>query len=215
MSYRTAIFDLDGTITDSAPGIIASVKYALQKKNFSVPSDEKLRSFVGPPLHKQFQKFCGLSDEESKKMVSFYREYYSKKGIFENSVYPDIPKILEKLVSEKIRLLIATSKPETYARIIAEHFGFSKYFDFIGGACMDGKRTDKHEVIEYVLETCRIHDRKTTVMIGDRRHDILGASRSGIQSIGVLYGYGSKEELQEAGATYIAEMPEDLLDIIL
>ena len=109
---------------------------------------------------------------------------------------------------------MATSKPEKYARQIAEHFGFSGYFDFIGGACMDGRRTDKNEVIEYVIDTCKV-DRRKAVMIGDRRHDIIGAIKSRIHSIGVLYGYGSREELEKAGAEMLAVTPADIPELIL
>lgn len=217
MKYTTAVFDLDGTITDSCPGILNSIRYALKKRGISEPEEGVLRSFIGPPLQQQFQRVFHLSEEEGAAMVSIYREYYGEKGIFENRVYDGVPEMLRQLKAAGIKVLMATSKPEKYAGQIAEHFGFDQYFDFIGGACMDGTRTVKHEVIEYVLETCGISeaDRKNTVMIGDRRHDIEGAKQSGLHSLGVLYGYGSREELEHVGAEAIAETPADVAGQIL
>ena len=214
MNYKTAIFDLDGTITDSGPGIMNAIRYAVKKRGLSDVPEEVLRSFIGPPLKEQFRSVFGLSDEEGTIMVTTYREYYGEKGIFENRVYDGVPEVFQKLQEAGVRILMATSKPEKYAKQIAEHFGFAKYFDFIGGACMDGSRTDKHDVIEYVIDSCKVC-RENTVMIGDRRHDMIGASKAGIRNIGVLYGYGSREELEEAGAERIAVTPGDIVKFIL
>ena len=172
MKYTTAIFDLDGTITDSAPGILNSIRYALEKKGIRQPSEEVLRSFIGPPLKEQFQCVFGLTAKEGEEMVSLYRQYYGDKGIFENRVYDGVMEMLENLKRSGIRILMATSKPEKYAIRIAEHFGFGRYFEFIGGACMDGTRTAKHEVIEHVLKACGIpeNERDNTVMIGDSQY---------------------------------------------
>lgn len=217
MKYKTAIFDLDGTITDSGPGIMNSIRYSLKKRGLPEMPEEELRRFIGPPLKEQFQAVCGLTEEESVQITEDYREYYSEKGIFENSVYDGVPEMLERLRASGMRILMATAKPEYYARIIADHFNFAKYFAFIGGACMDGSRTDKHEVIEYVLKTCSVprEDRESTVMIGDRSHDMVGAKKSRIHSLGVLYGYGSRAELKGAGAQALAETPEKVADLIL
>lgn len=217
MKCLAAIFDLDGTITDSCPGILNAIRYALQKHGMKEPSQQIMRSFIGPPLCRHFQEVFGLTDEEGAEMVSSYREYYAVKGIFENSVYPGVEELLEKLKDAGVKVLMATSKPEKYALMIAEHFGFAQYFDFIGGSCMDGSRTDKNEVIEYVLRKAHISERERNqvVMIGDRYHDIQGARAAGIHSIGVLYGYGSRDELEKAGAERIAENPENIKKIIL
>lgn len=217
MKYKTAIFDLDGTITDSGPGIMNSIRYALKKRGLPELPEEELRRFIGPPLKEQFQSVFGLTEEESVQMTEDYREYYSEKGIFENSVYDGVPKMLERLRTSGVRGLMATAKPEYYARIIADHFDFAKYFEFIGGACMDGRRNDKHEVIEYVIETCGVshEDRERTIMIGDRSNDMIGAGKSGIHSLGVLYGYGSREELEGASAQTLAETPGKVADLIL
>lgn len=215
MKANVVIFDLDGTLTDSASGIINSIKYALEKHGFNVPEEKELRKFVGPPLKEQFQKVFGLTDEEGEEMVASYREYYGTKGIYENRVYEGIVKMLSRLQDAGIRIMMATSKPEKYARMIAEHFDFAKYFEYVGGACMDGTRTDKYEVIEYVLDTCKVTDRDCVVMVGDRSHDMVGSKRAGLHSLGVLYGYGSREELEESGAELFAETPEEAADILL
>lgn len=217
MKYNIAIFDLDGTITDSGPGIINSIRYALEKYGLPVPEEKVLRTFIGPPLKEQFQAVCGLNEEESARMVDAYREYYTEKGIFENSVYSGVPEMLEQMKEAGVRILMATAKPEKFAKRIAEHFNFAKYFEFIGGACMDGRRTDKYDVIEYVLDSCGIseEEKKDAVMIGDRSHDMIGAARAGLHSLGVLYGYGSREELASAGAAMTAETPGDICSIIL
>lgn len=216
MKYTTALFDLDGTITDSCPGILTSIRYALKKQGLDEPPEEVLRSFIGPPLKQQFQTVFNLSDEEGDSMVAAYREYYGEKGIFENSVYCGVAEALKSLRDAGVKVLMATSKPEKYARRIADYFGFDKYFDFIGGACMDGSRTVKHEVIQYVLDMCGIsgEEKEHAVMIGDRRHDIEGAKLCGLHSIGVLYGYGSREELEKAGAQEIAQTPADVVRLI-
>lgn len=208
--FKIALFDLDGTITDSGTGIMNAIRYAVKKYGLEEPEEEVLRSFIGPPLKEEFRKIFQLSETDGSRMVSLYREYYGERGIFENRVYDGVPEMLDTLKKGGVKILMATSKPENYARIIAEHFSFAEYFDFIGGACMDGTRTIKEEVIEYVLETCGISEkeRSCTVMIGDRMHDIVGAEKCGLHSMGVLYGYGSIDELKTAGAEMIAETPE-------
>ncbi len=214
MEIRTVLFDLDGTLTDSGPGIMNSVQYALRQYGMEVDDLSKLRCFIGPPLHKQFQEFCNFTEEESKRAVDRYREYYSVTGLFENEVYEGIPEVLAEMKKAGLKVAMATSKPETFAKQIADHFNLTPYFDFIGGSLMDGARTKKSEVIEYVLEACQVKERNTVLMIGDREHDIIGAKEAKVRCVGVLYGYGTKEELKEAGADYIALNPADILDII-
>lgn len=215
MRYDTVIFDLDGTITDSGMGIMNSVKYALKKCGMEIPGEEELRAFIGPPLHEQFRRTCCISEEQAYGMVSIYREYYREKGLYENRVYDGVVEMLKKLKNAGVHILMATSKPEKFAEIIAAHFGFAQYFELIGGACMDGTRTDKHEVIEYVLSLTGRCDRSKILMIGDRSYDIDGAHRAQLHAAGVLYGYGSRRELEDAGADYIAEKPEDIAAYIL
>lgn len=215
MKYHTVLFDLDGTITDSGPGIMNCVRYALEKSGMPEADESELRAFIGPPLHEQFRDFCGITDEQAEEMVRLYRERYSGTGIFENRVYDGVIPMLESLKEAGVRILLATSKPEKFAKIIADHFVFAEYFDFIGGANMDGTRTAKQEVIEYVLESCGVSDRTDLIMVGDRRYDIEGAKKAGLASMGVLYGYGSREEIEAAGPDLIAETPADIAALIL
>ena len=212
---KAILFDLDGTITDSGSGIINSVKYALKKAGRKIPPEDELRKFIGPPLQEQFMKCCGIEEKEAAEMVALYREYYQEEGIFDNRVYDGVMEMLKTLKEAGLKIVMATSKPEKFAKMIAEHFGFAKYFDLIGGACMDGARTKKQEVIQYVLEQCKEKDREKIRMVGDRCYDMEGANREGIRAIGVLYGYGSKEELEEAGADGLAETPEEVVRMIL
>ena len=215
MKTDTVLFDLDGTITDSAPGIINSIRYSLEKHGIAVLDEQELRKFVGPPLQQQFQKVFGVMEKEARQMMDSYREYYGTKGMYENRVYEGVPRMLSRPQSAGIRILMATSKPEKYARMIAEHFGFTKYFEYIGGACMDGTRTMKYDVIEYVLDVCKVTDRERVVMVGDRCHDMIGAQQAGLHRLGVLYGYGSQEELEQSGAESLAKTPQNVAEYIL
>lgn len=212
--YDIVLFDLDGTLTDSGIGITNSVRYALEKEGVEVRSRDELFRFVGPPLIESFEQFYGFSHEKAVEATHIYREYYSEKGIFENSVYDGIEELLKKLCRSGKRLIVATSKPELFAKRILEHFSLSQYFEYIAGSNMDETRTGKVEVIRYALSSCGIKNLSRAVMVGDREHDINGAHKTSLDSIGVLYGYGSREELEKAGATYIAETPAEIYDII-
>lgn len=213
MKYKYVLFDLDGTITDSAAGITNSVAYALNKLGAPVPPYSELLKFIGPPLFPAFRDFCGFDDEKAKSAVTFYREYYPEKGIFECRLYDGIVSVLDALCKNGIKLILATSKPEVFAKQITEHFGLNKYFYYIAGATFDKSRSEKSQVISYALSACRITDKSSAVMVGDRYHDITGAHENGIKSIGVLYGFGNREELQHSGADYIAKTPEEILKI--
>lgn len=216
MDYQYILFDLDGTLTESGPGIINSVSYALGKLGLSVDNKEELKKFIGPPLTDSLMEFYGLSEEAAEQGVAYYREYYTDKGIFENSVYNDIPETLERLQSAGKILAVATSKPEIFAKKIAAYFSIDKYFAFICGATMDDSRVGKADVIRYTLESLNIDkmDYKKVLMVGDRKHDILGAKENGIASMGVLYGYGERKELEMAGADYIVSLPSDIAEHI-
>lgn len=212
--YHTILFDLDGTLTDPGIGITNSVSYALQKFGIRVTDRTRLYKFIGPPLNESFQEFLGFSVEESQRAVAYYREYYGEKGIYENQMYDGVEPLLADLQAKGKKLVLATSKPEKFAVQILEHFHIEKYFDFVVGSNMDGSRSKKAEVLTYALKQMEITDKSPVVMVGDREHDIFGAAQVGIDSIGVLYGYGSKEELRDAGATYIVNVPEEIADII-
>ncbi len=212
--YDTVLFDLDGTLTDPALGITNSVMYALKKWNIEVTDRSELYKFIGPPLIDAFEEYYGFSREDSILTLKYYREYFSTNGLFENEVYDGIDNLLCDLKKAGKKLLVATSKPEVYAKQILEHFDLLKYFDFVAGATLDEKRVKKDDVIEYALESCNINDCKKVVMVGDRKHDVLGAKKFGIDTIGVLFGYGSRDELSDAGAVYIAENIKDISDIL-
>ena len=212
--FENILFDLDGTLSDPSVGITTSVAYALDKYGIKVEDKRKLTCFIGPPLHESFQVYYGFSVEESFKAVEKFREYFSVKGLFENEVFPGVPEMLGKLKENGAKLVIATSKPEVFAKRIIEHFSLTGYFDAVCGANLDGSRTKKDEVIRYALETAGINDLSKTIMIGDRKHDIEGAHKVGIKAIGVTYGFGSREELTECSADYIAEDTGDILWIL-
>ncbi len=209
------LFDLDGTITDSQLGITRSAAYALEQFNIHIEDPASLRFFVGPPLHDTFMEHYGFTSEEAVDVVAAYRDYYRKKGIFENEVYPGIPELLKELNESGRTVILATSKPAVFARQILEYFSLDQYISYLSGAELSGVRNNKDEVIEYAFELSGITDRSQCVMIGDRKHDILGAKKTGIESIGVLYGYGDREELEKAGADVIADSVEDLRRILL
>ena len=209
-NYQIVLFDLDGTLTDPGVGITNSVAYALKKYGIEVAVKTQLYPFIGPPLSDSFEKYYGFSEEEAKHAVVLYREYFREKGIFENEVYDGIAPMLKQLKNSGKTLIVATSKPEIFARQILEHFQLDGYFRYIAGANLDGTRTKKNKVIEYALETCGIIDRSSVVMIGDRDYDIIGAQKAGLDSVGVLYGYGDRAELEWAKATYIAKTVSDL-----
>lgn len=207
------LFDLDGTVTDSQLGIKNSVAYALNYFGINVDNMEDLNKYIGPPLRQSFINFAGLSEENSHIGMTKYREYYEPKGIFENELYSGIVDLFEKLKINNKKIVLATSKPWIYAEIILEHFNIKKYFDFVAGSELNGVRTNKADVIKYAIDKFNI-DIDNAVMIGDREHDILGAKYNGVKTIGVLYGFGSKEELENAGVDYIAENTKDIYDII-
>ena len=209
--YDVILFDLDGTLTESGIGITRSVAYALRKHGIEEPDQKKLDRFVGPPLIDSFMRFYGFTAEQARQAVDDYREYYAVKGIFENRVYDGVVPMLKALKAAGVRCVLATSKPDHYAVQILEHFGLAEYFDFVAGATMDEKRTNKADVIAYALAHSAA---EKALMVGDREHDIHGAKAHGLASVGVLYGYGSREELEAAGADYIAETAEEILKFV-
>lgn len=213
--YEVILFDLDGTLTDPGIGITNSIAYALDKFGIAVGDRRSLYKFIGPPLMESFQQFCGFSTAKAKDAIAYYREYFGETGIFENKVYDGIEGLLQGIQAEGKRAVVATSKPEAYAVRILDHFGLSRYFTFVAGSRMDGTRIQKHEVIAYALSETQVADRSSTVMVGDRKHDMIGAKKNGLESIGVLFGYGSRAELEQAEATYLAESVADVRNILL
>lgn len=215
--YRYTLFDLDGTITDSGEGITKSAQYALSKMGIQVPDPARLRPFVGPPLMDSFQQFYGMNDEDAGKAVLFYRERYESKGIFECHPYPGIPELLAELDGRGVKVVAASSKPEYFVKKILEHFRLERYFTETVGPGIDERHPTKKDIISEAFRRCGIGkaEREKTVMIGDRRYDIEGARSTGIESIGVYYGFAEPGELEKAGATYIANTVKDLSDILL
>ncbi len=208
------LFDLDGTLTDPGEGITNSVIYAMKAHGFEPPPRDELYSVIGPPLSDSFRRLCGVDREKAAEMILTYREYYADKGIYENALYPGITGALARLRDAGKTLAVATSKPEMYALRIIEHFGLSPYFALVGGCLPDESRVKKAEVIAYVLAGLGAAP-ESAVMVGDRKYDIEGAAANGVRSIGVLYGYGSAEELRQAGASLTASDPAAVADIIL
>lgn len=203
-------FDLDGTLTDPALGITNSFKHAIKLFGLEIPSYETLCSFIGPPLLDTFRTQFGFDEEKANLGVKYYRQHYAESGLFENEVYDGIAEMCAKLKAVGKHLTVATSKPEHFAVQIMEHFSLSQYFDFICGSNMDESRSEKAEVIEYAIQCNKITDKSKILMIGDRKHDIIGAQKNGIKSCGILFGYGDRKEHQEAGADYIKDTVKDL-----
>ena len=215
MDVPVLFFDLDGTLTDSGPGIANSVAYALKHFGISVGDRRELYPFIGPALMDSFMEYCGFSREQALEAIKKYREYFVEKGMFENAVYPGIPELLAGLKKQGRRLAVATSKPEVFAQQILEHFGLSGYFQTITGSCLDGSRSQKAEVIACTLERLGLGAGADVLMIGDRRQDIEGARACGLPAAGVLYGYGSAEELTQAGALYLVRDVAELGQLLL
>lgn len=214
-NYDFILFDLDGTLTDPGEGITNSVAYALKKYGIVVGDKTTLYKFIGPPLIDSFMKYFGFPHAQAVEATEFYREYFAVAGIFENRVYPGIEELLKKLHSAGKKLILATSKPEEFAVAILEHFGIAQYFTYIAGSQMDGTRAYKDQVIAYALESAAVPSADSAIMIGDREYDIIGAKKLGMDSIGVLFGYGNREELEAAGATYIADSADDISAVLL
>ena len=210
MSYKYILLDLDGTVTDSAEGVTNSVAYALEKLGCPVEDKSTLLKFIGPPLSESFKEFYGFDESTVSRGIEYYREYYTDKGIFENNLYNGMEQLLKSLKAAGKTVILATSKPEIYARRILDRFNISRYFDIIAGSTLDVDRNTKTDVLKYILQTVEISDLSEAVMVGDRKHDIIGAHDIGIKCIAILYGYGNEAEFIEYGADYILNTVADL-----
>ncbi|MEB0207733.1 HAD family hydrolase [Pseudomonas sp. CCC3.1] len=209
MKYQNVLFDLDGTLTDPREGITRSIQYSLSKMGIDEPDLRKLEHFIGPPLLQAFMEFYSFSEAQAWEAVGFYRERFSVTGLYENRVFDGVTPLLEALVGQDRQLYIATSKPQIYAREIARHFDFAKHFKVIYGSELDGTRTNKVELIAHLMAEERL-DPTQTVMIGDRKHDLIGASENGLDAAAVGYGFGSFEELNSHAPTYHFETLDEL-----
>lgn len=210
------LFDLDGTLTDPKEGITKCISFALEQLGYKSPPLEDLKKYIGPPLLQTFQEILGKDDKHKHyTAVQLYLQRYfvEGKGLVENRIYPEILPMLSKLQSTGKKLFVATSKRQVVAEKVIQHFNMQSYFLQIYGPEMDGMRSDKGELIAYILEQENISP-ENAVMVGDRKHDIIGATNNGVRSIGVCWGYGSVEELESAGATAIANTPEELISLL-
>ena len=210
--YDIVLFDLDGTLTKSDPGIINSVKATLKQMDCPVPSN--LRRFIGPPLYTSFVDFCGMTEEQSQRSIMLYRDYYNAKGIFDNSVYPGILDLLKDLKEAGAKVCVATSKPQSAAEIVLNYFEITPLLDFISGASEDDRSSEKVTLIENGLKKCGIPADRA-VMIGDTRFDAEGAKGANVDFIGALYGYGTREEMINAGASRFAKDAQELRSLLI
>lgn len=213
--YTTVLFDLDGTLVDSGIGVTNSVAHAMERFGITPPPRQELFKFIGPPLVQSFRDFCGFNDEQITLGIKYYREYYSDKGILECTMYDGVLELMQSLKKKGYKLSLATSKPDIYATRVAEIKGILPYLDHLAAASTDEKtRATKEAVVEYALELCEEKDRSKILMVGDRHFDINGAKSFGLDSVGVTFGYGSYEELKEAGATYIVNSMKELVELL-
>ncbi len=208
-----ALFDLDGTLTDPKAGITRSIQYALDKLGRRVPEPDELTWMIGPPIFTGFAELLG-GTEDVQDAVRLYRERYSDVGLFENEVYAGIPALLQDLREKDVRLYVATAKLQAFALRILDHFDLSRFFDRIYGSELDNRNADKRDLIRHILEQERF-DPAGAAMIGDRKHDAIGAKANGLASIGVTWGYGSRQELIDAGVACLVDEPQGLVAPIL
>ena len=211
MQQKYLLFDLDGTLTDPAEGITNSVIYALEKFGITIEDRRELFAYIGPPLTDSFIRYHGLTAAQAEQALGYYREYFGVKGLFENIPYEGILSFLKALQEEGYTLLVATSKPEEFTVQILQHFSLDSYFSFVAGNTLDESRPTKASVIAYLREKYPDICESNALMIGDRKYDVEGAKEQGLRSIGVLYGYGSYEELAQAGATAIVSDLNELM----
>lgn len=213
--YTTLFFDLDGTLTDSEEGIVKCVQYSLRALGLEESDASVLRSFIGPPLYASYQQVYGFSEEQTTAAIDLFHERFDAVGKFENRLYDGIPALLDRLKQAEFKLMVATSKPEHFARQIMAYFALEGYFDAICGADETQGRFEKQDVIQELLRLNPHLNRDNTVMIGDRKYDVEGAALCGLDCIGVAYGFGGRDELQAAGAQYIAPTVDALGALLL
>lgn len=214
LNKKFILFDLDGTLTNPYEGITKSVQYSLAYFGID-EKQENLKRFIGPPLTWAFKEYYGFDDETTAQAIKKYRERFSEKGIFENDLYEGIPELLDTLKNSGREIILATSKPIEFSKKIIDHFNLTKYFSFMAASTLKGERDTKAEVVKYALNEMNITDFSQAVMIGDREHDIFGAKANNIESVGILYGFGNREEFEKAGADYICNTVEDLKNLLV
>ncbi len=212
--YDIVAFDLDGTLSDPAAGLVDGFVYAFRKMGIEYGERDSLRRFIGPPLIETWMPEFNLSYEEAERAVLLFREYYNIYGWWDNTIYPGIRELLLELRERGKTVVLTTSKPEDTAEDVLRLFDIRKYFDFVGGASSHKTRERKSEVIEYVLSSIGAHDKSRCVLVGDRVYDAVGARECGIASVGVLWGHGGAGEINSSGFDYTVSSPEELLSIV-
>lgn len=213
--YQHILFDLDGTLTDPAAGILRSLRYALGKMGLADPGDDVLLHFIGPPLVESFQSVCSLTQEQAWEAILHYREYYGEHGLYDNRIYPGIEPLLQSLHQQGKSLYVATTKMTSFAVQVLEHFHLAGYFSQVVGALPDGSRTAKRELIAEILKEIPEQERAKAVMIGDRKYDMIGAKAHNLDCIAVTYGYGSIEELRSEDPTQMVSSLDELKNILV
>ena len=212
--YDIIAFDLDGTLTNPERGLIASYKYAFHKLGIPIEPDEKLRRFIGPPLYDEWQACYGLSPERAQECVALFREHFSVYGWWDNELYPGVPEMLAGLKAAGKKIVLSTSKPEVFAKKILELFDIAQYFDVIGAATLDHSREKKCEVLAYALKEAGAADLSKCILVGDRKFDAEGARICGIDALGVLFGHGSREELEGEDFVALAKSADEVLRLL-
>ena len=211
--YNVIAFDLDGTLTNPERGLLCAFVYCFKKLGVPYESKESLKRYIGPPLYDEWQKDFGWTFEEASNAVEVFREYYNIYGWWDNEVYDGIDELLTTLKSQGKRLVVATSKPEVTAKKVLRHFGLDKYFDYIEGASMNGSQDLKWQILDRAL-TAVGAEKSEAILVGDRKYDAEGANICGIDSLGALWGHGSRDELEKAGFTYIASTPDAVVSLV-
>lgn len=207
------LLDLDGTLTDPREGIVACIKFALTALGEAYPSDAELEQFIGPPLKSSFDALFGAGSPKTQEAIELYRQRFASTGLYENKLYPEIPSALGALRDLGAVLIVATSKPVNFAERIVEHFGLGGYVRAVYGSELDGTRSDKAELISYVLKSQAL-PAASSAMVGDRKQDMMGAKANGVFPVGALWGYGTRSELLDSGASVLCERPMQLVDAL-
>lgn len=214
MRYQTVVFDFDGTVADTAQGIFESVQYALQKLELTPASEQTLRRFIGPPLPYSFREFVGLSESVAAQAVLYYRENYSEQGKYKLYFYEGIPELLLSLRTAGVHTCLASAKPDRYIQQILDHFNMRNLFECAQGMPLTEQSADKSGIILDVMNRIGERDKERVLMVGDTKYDMIGAKELGVAGLGVLYGYGTAEELAESGADYIVRTPQEIGEIV-
>lgn len=212
---QNIFFDFDGTLMDTSEGVYNAFDYVCDHYGIERKGSDFYSRLIGPPLLVSFRDAFCFEEERCHEALRVFRDYYTPKGLYQVKVYDGVPELLKKLSCAGKRIFVATSKPEVFAKELLEKFDLLKYFDFVGGCDVEETRVIKKDIINYVLSENKITDKEDCIMIGDRKFDVLGASEAGIKTLGILWGFGSKEELLEAGAIDIAETPACVADKLL